>query len=314
MSKKKFNNIPLEDNIIIKDYTINKRISSGGFSFVYLAKNNITNETVAIKEYMPNSMTIRDKGTEVYFKNKKDKDKFTNGLNQFFDEMSIISHIKHNNIINIMDYFELNNTAYIVTPYEYGMPLSSYVSSLKKSEMRIKENDLLKIIIGMLEAIKELHDNNILHLDLKPNNIWLRPNKEILILDFGTSLEKNKVREQHFFTPGFAAPEQYKKYYKALSLGQWTDYYGLGATIFNILTTKIPTDSIKLKEGNEKNDIYKECNGLYHYKILEMVDRLCNINVDDRKRINIDNIIIEIKNIIPFNYVQDSIEFILLNE
>ena len=72
MSKKKFNNIPLEDNIIIKDYTINKRISSGGFSFVYLAKNNITNETVAIKEYMPNSMTIRDKGTEVYFKNKKD--------------------------------------------------------------------------------------------------------------------------------------------------------------------------------------------------------------------------------------------------
>ena len=101
------------------------------------------------------------------FKSIEDRKTFTQGLNQFFEEMSVISHIKHRNIINIIDYFEMNNTAYIVTPYEYGMPLSSYISSLKYEQIRCAEQDVLKIFIGILEAVKALHENNILHLDLK---------------------------------------------------------------------------------------------------------------------------------------------------
>ena len=152
---KKFSNIPLPNNIILKDYTILKRISSGGFSFVYLGMNNYTKEIVAIKEYMPNSITIRNKGMDVYITNKKDKIRFELGLEQFFNEMSIISHINHHNIIQILDYFEANNTAYIVTPYEYGMPLDSYIQSLIRYNKRFTESKMLKIIIGILEAIRE---------------------------------------------------------------------------------------------------------------------------------------------------------------
>ena len=312
---KKHKNLPLADNIVLKDYTIIKKISSGGFSFVYMAKNNITNQTVAIKEYMPNSMTIRDKeDMYVHFSDDKDRSKFLNGLNHFFEEMSVISHIKHNNIINIIDYFEMNNTAYIVTPYEFGMPLSSYVSMIKSNNATLTERDVLKIFIGILEAIEVLHENNILHLDLKPNNIWLRPNREILILDFGTAIEHNTVRDQHFFTPGYAAPEQYKNHYKVLNLGIWTDYYGVGTTLYNLLSLKLPKDAIQLikKDDGSYNNIYQECNGMWHYKILEIVDELCQLNPDKRKKININKLILDLKGLIPFNYIQPSLEKMLI--
>lgn len=309
-------NISLENDTVIKDYTIQKKISNGGFSFVYLAINNLTSETVAIKEYIPNSMVLREKGCEIYFKNSKDEKRFKNGLDQFFNEMSIISHIKHNNIIDIIDYFELNNTAYIVTPYEYGMPLSQYVVQSLKNNTRIKEIDLIKIIIGILEAIAELHRNDILHLDIKPTNIWLRPNKEILLLDFGTSMEKNKLREYFFFTPGYAAPEQYKRYYKALDLGVWTDYYGLGTTLFNLLTRKLPTDSVELFETGKQIDIFDEYqnSGFYHPNILEAVNLLCQLKVEDRKSINLTSIIKTIKDIYPFNYNEKDIADLIVEK
>ena len=313
---KKFSNIPLPNNIILKDYTILKRISSGGFSFVYLGMNNYTKEIVAIKEYMPNSITIRNKGMDVYITNKKDKIRFELGLEQFFNEMSIISHINHHNIIQILDYFEANNTAYIVTPYEYGMPLDSYIQSLIRYNKRFTESKMLKIIIGILEAIQELHNHNVLHLDLKPPNIWLRPNYEVLILDFGAALEKNKVRtKQHFFTNGFAAIEQYKEYHKPLDMGEWTDYYGIGATIFHMLTFKTPTDSVTLKENNSRLNIYEQHNGLVHYKILEIVNLLCHPDPAVRKKIDLGKVIEEVKHIVPFNYNPEdySIEKILMN-
>lgn len=311
---KKFNNIPLPENIILKDYTIIKRISSGGFSFVYLAKNNLTNEIVAIKEYMPNSNKIRTKGREVYIPDEKERYKFSLGLEQFFNEMSIISHIQHHNIINILDYFEMNNTAYIVTPYEYGIPLAIYINNMKKYQINITENELLKIMLGIMEAIEELHNNNILHLDLKPPNIWLRPNNEVLILDFGASLETHKVRtKQHFFTHGFAATEQYKQNTNPLDINVWTDYYGIGTTLYMLLTKDIPPKSIDLMEMEDNLDINKFCSGMYHYKILDTINQLCTVEVEKRKKMILSNMIKEIKNIIPFNQKIKNIKHYIFN-
>ena len=95
MARKKHNNIPLNNNTVLKDYTIINRISSGGVLICIYGKNNITHETVAIKEYMPNYLQVREKDTNVYFKSIEDRKTFTQGLNQFFEEMSVISHIKH---------------------------------------------------------------------------------------------------------------------------------------------------------------------------------------------------------------------------
>lgn len=309
MSEKKFKNIPLPNNYKIKDYTITRRISSGGFSFVYLAENNITKETVVIKEYMPNSISVREKGVETYIIDEKDYVKFQNGLKLFFKEMSIISRIKHKNIIDIIDYFEMNNTAYIVTPYEYGMPLINYISNLKKDKTFIEEEDLLQIIVGILEAIKVLHEHDILHLDLKPNNIWLRSNKEILILDFGTSLDKNQVRlDNRFYTIGYAAPEQYGAFYKPLDIGFWTDYYGIGATLYHLITQTNATDSLQLKQRNESISILEDTPIYYHYNILYLINDFINIDLKHRQKINIDEMILKMKNIIPFSFKPDSLD------
>lgn len=307
-------NTPLPENIILKDYTITKKISSGAFSFVYMGVNNITKEVVAIKEYMPNSMRLRNKGVDVFLKNLKEEALFTKGLSNFFNEMALISHIKHNNIINITDYFEMNGTAYIVMPYENGMPLSSYLSEQAKKNQVFTEHTILTIFIALLEALKVLHENNILHLDLKPNNIWFRKNKEILLLDFGISIEKNTLREHHFRTKGYGAIEQYESYYDVLNLGAWTDYYGIGATMYSMLTFNIPEESVKLHKQNKQLNVYEDCATMYHYKILEAVNILCQTDFKMRQKINIDKLILELKNIVPFFYEKEMLEETIIKD
>lgn len=306
-------NIELPNQTVVKDYTILRKLNSGGFSFVYMAKSNITGEIVAIKEYMPKRLKLREKGTVVYINNKDTKKIFDLNFTLFIKEMETISKIKHKNIVNIVDFFKANNTAYIVTPYEFGTPLINKVFYIKRNKTVFSEELLVKIFIGILEAIKELHDNGIFHLDLKPENIWLRPNNEIIILDFGTSLLKKDVRQGvSLLTQGYAAIEQHDRYNKPLKIDYWTDYYGIGATMFKLMTHDNPEPAINLVKNNKKNDIYSKSIINYHYKIMNAVDKLLDIKVSDRKLININEMINDLKNIKSFkNKNLDMLELIL---
>lgn len=310
--KRKRNNTPLRKDTKLKDYRLLECIDGGGYSLVYKAISLITDEVVAIKEYMPNSLKVRtDNSHKISFLSEDDRKRFNRGLDYFNKEMGIISTIKHNNVIDILDYFEMNGTSYIVMPYEQGMSLAAYLGSIYKHGTYMQEEHIIKIFVGILEAIKELHDNHLLHLDLKPQNIWLRPNKEILILDFGAALESNQVSDKMIKTDGYAAVEQYMRNYDPTNIGYWTDYYGIGTTMYYLLVGKKPKSSLELEKENVFIDVFENCNNLYHYKILEKVNQLCQISPDKRKQINIDSIIQELKNIIPFQYQPTPIEEII---
>lgn len=298
-------NQPLPNHYVLKDYQINQLISVGGFSFVYSAIHLITQERIVIKEFMPRSMKVREKGIQIEIKNKQVLKNFEENKKYFFEEMSIISRIRHKNIINILDFFESNGTAYIVMPYEYGSTLNSHLSFMRNNRIKLSEPEIIQIMIEVLEAIHELHINNVLHLDLKPNNLWLRPTKEILILDFGASIDKKNIRQNNFFyTPRYAPPEQYRKEYNnPLDIGVWTDYYCIGTTFFYLLTLKSPPEeSIKLQHSL---DIRKYCDGNLHYKIYEIINQLCQLEIKQRKLIHIPHFIQELKNIIPYSIAPD---------
>ena len=188
-------------------------------------------------------------------------------------------------------------------PYEYGMGLNRYISQ----RGFLEEKDVINIMIGICSAISLLHDHNIVHLDLKPGNIWLRPNKEALILDFGTARiisenEEEIKKNQPMFTPGYAAPEQHKEFFAPEFIGYWTDLYGLGTTLYSLLQNKSLTPANILIQENKKIEIVKDKYGIYSKDLLEIVEDLTKIEMVDRKKINLNKIIeklysIKVKNI-----------------
>lgn len=283
------NNIALPKNYKLNDYTLSRKLSTGGFSIVYLAydKNGLP---VAIKEFFPNSLHLRSKGTHVDFINMREKHRFQEGLKAFKDETEIVMRLKHKNIIEIINFFETNGTAYLVMPYEYGCTLSKYITTEKDSS----EQEILSIISGIFSAVQMFHDNNIIHLDLKPGNIWLRPNKEALILDFGTARiidDPIKSKQPPMHTPGYAAPEQHKEYFLPQRVGVWTDYYGLGATLYALIERKTPEPSAILKEQDRPIKLLDARRGQVSRQTIEIIEELMQLGWERRYNINLKEII-----------------------
>lgn len=295
------NNIPLSKGLKLNEYTIAKKLSAGGFSIVYLAYHK-TGMPVAIKEFFPNYLHLRPKGQRVDFINMREKFRFQEGLKAFKDETEIVMKLKHKNIIEIINFFEMNGTAYIVMPYEYGMTLSKYISLEKNPP----EKEIISIMSGIISAVQMFHENNIIHLDLKPGNIWLRPNKEALILDFGTARiinDPTKSKQPPMHTPGYAAPEQHKEFFQPSRIGVWTDYYGLGSTLFALLEHYTPSPSPSLMLKNQPIKILDKRLGQYSVELLQIVEELMELEWDKRKNIHLKQIIQRMQKIRPIQTI-----------
>lgn len=306
------NNISLPKGHKLNEYVISQSLGGGGFSMVYLAYDKKGNP-LAIKEFFPKVLNLRKEGTRIKFINMREKQKFQAGLKDFKDETEIVMKLKHRNIIEIVNFFEENETAYIAMPFEYGYTLSKYITV----ENENTEQDIINIIIGIFEAVQMFHENKIIHLDLKPGNIWLRPNKEALVLDFGSARiydDPEKSKKPPMFTPGYAGPEQQRKYFKPDRIGTWTDYYGLGATLYALLDRTSPTDAVKLlgdKEllspeelkNFEKYPLTKSRSGQFNRRLLEIADELMALEWEERKKINLNSIIEELRRMQPVSQV-----------
>lgn len=289
------NNIQLPKGFNLNEYIINKKISTGGFSIVYLAYTK-DGKPVAIKEFFPTTLHLRTKGTHIDFINAREKYRFQEGLKAFKDETEIVMKLKHKNIIEIINFFETNGTAYLVMPYEYGCTLSKYINI----ENNLTEQDILGIIEGVFSAVQMFHENNIIHLDLKPGNIWIRPNKESLILDFGTARIINdpiKSKQPPMHTPGYAAPEQHKEFFQPGRVGVWTDYYGLGSTLYSLIERKSPISSAELLKKNQSITLQKNRKGQISNQTMEIIETLMQIDWNKRKTINLPSIISKISKI-----------------
>lgn len=297
------NNVVLPKGFKLNEYVISKKLSSGGFSVVYLAYDK-AGQPVAIKEFFPNHLHLRPKGTRIDFINMREKHRFQEGLKGFKDETEIVMRLKHRNIIEIINFFEMNGTAYIVMPYEYGMTLSKYISTEKNAT----EGEIISIIEGIFQAVQMFHDNNIIHLDLKPGNIWLRPNKEALILDFGTARiidDPVKSKQPPMHTPGYAAPEQHREFFQPQRVGVWTDYYGLGTTLYALIERGTPKPSPNFLLNNTSLTLVEERKGQFSERLLKMVEYLTQPDWDKRKKINLKDVITQLKRIKPITQTEN---------
>jgi serine/threonine protein kinase len=225
----------LPSGTIVDQYYIERTIAKGGFSNVYLARQINDQHQVAIKEYMPAKFTHRV-GDKVSAINGDSAKLFKKGRQYFLDEAKLLTTIKHPNIVHVLNFFLANDTAYLVMSYDYGMTLAK---TIKEPNLNVTSEFLLDVFPPIMRCIKNMHNRNLLHLDIKPDNILLRPQNNPLILDFGSALpfKKELPSVAHSMTKGFAAPEQH---HKQTTVGPWSDIYAIGATMRACLDKSIP--------------------------------------------------------------------------
>lgn len=235
------------------------------------------------------------------FINMREKHRFTEGLKAFRDECAVVMKLRHRNIIEIIDFFSANQTAYLVMPYEYGMTLSRY-TAMRRLDDEHMEQEIIRIMTGVCSAVQVFHDNNIIHLDLKPGNIWLRPNHEALILDFGTARildDPIKSQQPPMHTPGFAAPEQHREFFEPSRVGVWTDFYGLGSTLYALLEKNAPPIAPQIIQNQTEIDISEKRGGQFSDELLRIVHILMQPSWEDRKLIQLPQIIERLRRIKP---------------
>ena len=226
-------------------YIIGEVLGFGGFGITYKAWDKKFETILAIKEYYPSGIVNRNPGeSEVILFTGKKKDIFDNGLVRFLDEAKNMAKFsQNNNIVNVFEYFEDNNTGYIVMEFLEGISLNSY---LLKQTQKLPLDEIMTITMSVCSALRELHAIGIIHRDVSPDNIFMCSNGKIKLIDFGAarfSLNEEK-KMTIILKPGFAPPEQYEKINKQ---GPWTDIYALGATVYLLLTGTKPDESTNRK-------------------------------------------------------------------
>lgn len=266
-------NLALPAGYQLQDYEIRKVLSSGGFSFVYLARDK-DKKTVAIKEYLPTSIAVRADGATV-LPNADDVALFRHGLKCFFDEGLSLAKIDHKNIVRVVNFFRENETVYMVMQYERGKSLQDYI--LGQNDL-VSEQFIRRVFAELSNGLREVHTQKLLHLDIKPANIYIRLDGSPVLLDFGSArqaLTESQAKIAPSYTPGFASPEQY---YDRKLLGPWSDIYSIGATMYSCLTRTSPLAANQRIKNDLLVPAVKVGKDIYSQNLLEIIDKCLSLD------------------------------------
>src|SRR5437588_2228083 len=209
------------------NYRVDRQISRGGFSIVYRAFDD-TGAPVAIKEYLPASLVLRTEGDIVRATSVENLTSFRYGMKCFFEEGRALAKINHPNVVRVLNFFRANETVYMVMRYERGRTLQQQIQ-MRQDQM--SERFVRHVFMHLLNGLREVHAHKLLHLDIKPANIYVRNDGTPVLIDFGAARQTLTAEGSKLpptLTPGYASPEQHAR---RGMLGPWSDVYCVGATI-----------------------------------------------------------------------------------
>jgi serine/threonine protein kinase len=261
-------NRPLAEGTCLENYRIVRILASGGFSFVYLAHDE--NEApVAIKEYLPSTLSLRTNGSAHPKVADEDTPIFRYGMKCFFEEGRALAQFSHPNVVRVLNFFRANETVYLVMRYERGRTLQEHI---RKHRGPLSEDWMRRTFAQLLNGLREVHSNKLLHLDIKPANVYIRNDGTPLLIDFGAArqtfpMDARKLPQT--YTPGYASPEQHAR--REL-LGPWSDVYSIGATLYACLASAAPQQA----DERMKHDLcVPACRGWrrqYSAQLLHIID------------------------------------------
>ncbi|MFM2066699.1 MAG: hypothetical protein RLZZ584_1608 [Pseudomonadota bacterium] len=243
---------PLPPGTVVGGYQIIKKLAAGGFGVVYLAED-AERRLVALKEYLPSSLAERSTG-ELIPRVKPDKQPlYRLGLKSFFEEGRSLAQISHPSVVSVLNFFRENETVYMVMNYLQGDTLRSLFDEI-------------------LRGLRIVHQHKMLHLDIKPANIFVTNDNKAVMLDFGAArevLSKEGNFTRPMYTPGFAAPEMYRR---DGSLGPWTDIYAIGACIYACMQGYPPNDAVQRNEKDRLSLSLSRLRNVYSDNLIEVTE------------------------------------------
>ncbi|MEG0557293.1 MAG: serine/threonine-protein kinase [Comamonas sp.] len=264
---------PLPPGSTIGGYRVVRRLSSGGFGIVYLALD-VEGNQVAIKEYLPASLATRAPGELQPIVAPEKLSLYRLGLKSFFEEGRSLAQISHASVVSVLNFFRENETVYMVMNYLEGATLQDFIVTARelKTEKVFRESTIRSLFDEVLRGLRIVHQHKMLHLDIKPANIFITPDDKAVLIDFGAarevlSKEGNFIRPM--YTPGFAAPEMYRR---DTTLGPWTDIYAIGACIYACMQGVPPNEAPQRQEKDRLSMAFGKLRGVYSDNLIEVVE------------------------------------------
>ncbi|SBT08085.1 Serine/threonine protein kinase [Candidatus Accumulibacter aalborgensis] len=268
-------NCPLPAGFKLDEYCIERRLSLGGFSIVYVATDS-HEQHVAIKEYLPNTLALRAEGQTAPIIPDEHRASFTYGMKCFFEEGRALAGLDHRNVIKVLNFFRTNGTVYMVMEYEQGCTLQEIIQTNRSV---VTENFIRNVFTKMLNGLREVHAHRLLHLDLKPSNIYMRNSQMPVLIDFGAARQTlvcDTPMLKPMYTPGFASPEHYKQQRELL--GPWTDIYSVGASMYACISGDTPQAADSRIERDCLIPAMIRWEGKYSDQLLETIDQCLNLH------------------------------------
>ena len=286
----------LPQGCVLRDYTIQEVLGHGGFGIVYKARHNELDHVVAIKEYLPSELAVRE-GATIRAKSVECETHFADGLRRFREEAkALIEFQQHPSIVDCREFFRANGTAYLVMEYVEGLPLSEMLRQRESAGRPFTESDLLGIAIPLAEGLAHIHRAGVIHRDIKPANILVRrADHRPVLIDFGAAKQAVAEHSRSLapYTEGYAALEQVADG----RLGPWTDLYGYGAVLWRMVAggnqpweppTPVKVESranARVREADDPLPTARELGeGRFGEQLLETIDGCLQLRDTERIR------------------------------
>ena len=264
---------PLPPDTKIGGYRVVRKVAAGGFGVVYLAVD-AEGQKVAVKEYLPSSLATRAPGELLPQVQPEKLSLYRLGLKSFFEEGRSLAQISHPSVVSVMNFFRENETVYMVMNYLEGASLQDFIVTardLKQSKV-FRESTIRSLFDEILRGLRIVHQHKMLHLDIKPANIFITDDNKSVLIDFGAarevlSKEGNFIRPM--YTPGFAAPEMYRR---DATMGPWTDIYAIGACMYACMQGYPPSEAPQRLEKDRIASTLARLRGVYSDNLIEVVE------------------------------------------
>jgi len=236
--------LALDQGTLLDDqFRVGRVLGVGGFGITYLAFDEVLEMVVAVKEYLPRNIAVRKTGSNTIqpLSSSGQKRDFEFGLERFLQEARTLAKFEaHPNIVRVRTFFEENGTGYLVMNFYEGRTLAEYLAARNGF---LPEEEALLIMEQVLEGLTAVHEQDILHRDIDPNNVYLADNGTVVLLDFGAARTAVGERTQSMsvvLKRGYAPHEQYHSHGDQ---GPWTDVYACSATLYRTLTGYKPPEA-----------------------------------------------------------------------
>jgi eukaryotic-like serine/threonine-protein kinase len=263
---------PLPADTLIGGYRVLRKLAAGGFGVVYLAQDG-AGQKVALKEYLPSALATRAPGELLPVVPPDKLSLYRLGLKSFFEEGRALAQISHPAVVSVLNFFRENETVYMVMNYLEGHSLQDFIVAARelKQPKVFRESTIRSLFDEVLRGLRIVHQHKMLHLDIKPANIFITDDNKAVLIDFGAArevlnTEGNFVRPM--YTPGFAAPEMYKR---NADLGPWTDIYAVGACMFACMHGYPPVEATQRQEKDRLPATMAKLRGIYSDKLIDVV-------------------------------------------